>query len=108
VAGWAYEFSSARSLYEMPPILDQAGPWRWGIKDCAWYPDFVLCRPDGDVRICLYEQKPPGGPTYRCVVEIGHGARVPRSSIDPALVAALGRLPVTDLVEVEPGEWPFD
>jgi hypothetical protein len=44
MARCAYEFASTRSLYEMQPILDQAGPWRWGIKDCAWYPDFILCR----------------------------------------------------------------
>jgi hypothetical protein len=105
---WAYEFSSGRSLYEMEPILDQAGPWRWRVRDCAWYPDFLQCRPDDDVRICLSERKPPGGPGYRCMVEIAPRSRQHRASLDRILVGLLGKLPVTDLVEVEPGEWPFD
>jgi hypothetical protein len=103
---WAYEFSSDRSLFEMGTILDQAAPWGWGVKDCAWYPDYLVCRPAAGVRICIYEQNPPGGPGYRCHVEIRSAS--PRSAIDPTLVAALGRLPASDLVEVEAGEWPFD
>jgi hypothetical protein len=108
VTAWAYQFSCGRSLSEMEAILDRSGPWRWGIRDCAWYPDFLQCRPDDQVRICLYERKPPGGPGYRCLVEISSGSRQHRSSIDPVLVGLLGKLPVADLVEVEPGEWPFD
>jgi hypothetical protein len=105
---WAYEFSCARPLYEMQPVLDRAGPWRWGIKDCAWYPDFLLCRPHDGVRICLYERKPPGGPGYRCHVEVAAVSGQRRSTIDPVLVGLLEMLPVTERVEVEPGEWPFD
>ena len=48
---WAYEFTCERSLHEMATMLDGSGPWRWGVKDCAWYPDFILCRPLDGVRI---------------------------------------------------------
>jgi hypothetical protein len=107
VGAWAYEFSCERSLAEMEASLGGSG-WDWAIRDCAWYPDFLQCRPDGGVRICLYETKPPGGPGYRCLVEIAPGSRQERASIDPVLVGSLRALPVRDLVEVEPGEWPFD
>jgi hypothetical protein len=108
MGSWAYEFTCERSLYEMQETLDRAGPWRWGVKDCAWYPDFVLCRPCDGVRICLYEQKPPGGPGYRCHVEIAPGSGHQRSTIDPIVVRALDALPATGRVEVDPREWPFD
>jgi hypothetical protein len=106
--GWAYEFTCKRSLHDMATMLDQWGPWRWGVKDCAWYPDFIQCRPLDGVRICLYERTPPGGPGYRCHVETAGGAGPPRPAIDALLGELLDRLPVTDRVEVEPGEWPFD
>jgi hypothetical protein len=105
---WVYEFTCEHSLSEMESILDRAGPWRWGIRDCAWYPDFLQCRPHDGVRICLYERKPPGGPGYRCLVEIAAGSGQQRSAIDPILVRVLETLPATGLVEVESGEWPFD
>jgi hypothetical protein len=105
---WAYEFTGEPSLSEMEAILVQAGPWRWGIRDCAWYPDFLQCRPHDGVRICLYALKPPGGPGYRCLVEIAPVSGQQRPAIDAILVGLLERLPATDRVEVEPGEWPFD
>jgi hypothetical protein len=105
---WAYEFTCERSLFEMATALDRSGPWRWGVKDCAWYPDFILCHPHDGVRICLYERKPPGGPGYRCHVEIAGRGDPQRPAIDAVLVGLLDRLPVTDRVEVRAGEWPFD
>jgi hypothetical protein len=108
VTAWAYEFSCERSLAEMEPILDRSGPWRWTIRDCAWYPDFLQCRPQDDVRICLYERNPPRGPAYRCHVEIAPRTAAQRASIEPVLVGLLGKLPVDGLVEVDAGEWPFD
>jgi hypothetical protein len=41
-------------------------------------------------------------------VETAGGAGPPRPAIDALLGELLDRLPVTDRVEVEPGEWPFD
>ena len=108
MSAWAYEFSCDRSLSEMEPILDRSGPWRWRVRDCAWYPDFLQSRPYDDVRICVYERNPPGGPSYRSLVEIDPTSGRPRPTIEAVFVGLLGRLPARDLVEVPPVEWPFD
>jgi hypothetical protein len=103
---WAYEFSCPQSLDQMEPVLSQAGPWQWLVRDCAWYPDFLQCRrPDGG-RICVYAVDPPDGRVYRAHLEAGSAGR---PAVDPVFRALLGRLPVTGLAEVEAEEeWPFD
>ncbi len=108
MTSWAYDFSCERSLYEMAPILNQSGSWTWGVRDCAFYPDYLQCRPHADLRVCVYAVNPPWGPVYRCHVEIGSRSAERRETIEPILVALLGELPVRGLVEVEAGEWPFD
>jgi hypothetical protein len=108
VRAWAYEFACAKSLYEMEPLLHQAGPWRWAIKDCAWYPDFLQSRrPDGG-RICVYAVDPPDGRVYRAYLEAGPSAPGGRSAVDPVFRGLLARLPVTGLREIEAVDWPFD
>jgi hypothetical protein len=104
MTSWAYEFRCQNSLHEMERALNQSGPWEWRVRDCAWYPDFLQCRPQSGARICLYEIKPPGGAAgYRCQVEAGS-----KEGVDPILKEALGRLPIEGLKEIEAGEWPFD
>ncbi len=102
----AYQFSSNKSLYQMEPLLNQAGDWQWIVRDCAWYPDFLQCRPSAGVRICIYEVKPPGGPLYRVLVEIEPEAKNP--SVKGRFLELLEGLAVTGLVEIPAGAWPFD
>jgi hypothetical protein len=107
MTSWAYGFSCERSLYEMAPILNGCGPWTWGVRDCAFYPDYLQCRPHEDLRLCVYEVDPPGGPAYRCHVEIRSRTRR-REAVEPVLLALLGELPARSLIELEAGAWPFD
>jgi hypothetical protein len=108
MASWAYEFSCAKSLYEMAPVLNQAGPWQWGVKDCAWYPDFLLCRPQGGVQLCIYEVNPPGGPAYRSYAEIDPRTGLRREAIEPVLAKLLATVGAAGLTEIPAKEWPFD
>jgi len=108
VPAWAYEFRCDRSLYEMAPLFNQAGPWTWGVRDCAFYPDYLECRPGGGLRACVYEVNPPGGPAYRSYVEVRGTAGVDRATVDPVFLKLLGTLPVRGLAEIPADEWPFD
>ena len=87
----------------METILNEVGPWKWKIRDCDWYPDFLQCNPD-DVRICIYQE----GSLYRCLIESRSASDVQRSVYDPILLNLLNELPVNNLKEVESFEWPFD
>ncbi len=101
---WAYEFLCRESFSEMEEILNRSGPWDWKMRDCAWYPDFLQCRPQSGARICIYALKPPdGGSGYRCVIEADS-----RTEIDSVLKESLGKLLVENLREAEAYEWPFD
>jgi hypothetical protein len=106
MTAWAYEFGCEKSLYEMEPLLTQAGPWQWMVRDCEWYPDFLQSRrPDGG-RMCIYAVDPPDGRVYRAYLE---GGRAGRPKIDPPFRALLAGLPVTALTVIEPeSDWPFD
>jgi len=103
---WAYAFTCQKSLYEMAPALTGAGPWEWGVRDCAFYPDYLQCRPAPGIRICIYEVKPPGGPAYRSYVELR--GETERAAVDPVFLKLLGILPVAGLEEIPADEWPFD
>jgi hypothetical protein len=105
---WAYEFSCPKSLYEMGAMLTAAGPWQWGVRDCAFYPDYLQCRPAAGVRICVYEVNPPGGPAYRSYVEIRPPSPQERPDVEPGFRRLLGALPVSGLREIPATEWPFD
>lgn len=104
----AYEFACDRSLAEMAPLLTRAGPWTWSVRDCAWYPDYLQCRPEEGIRICVYEVNPPGGPAYRSLVEIRAGAGRGPDPVDRVFLELLDALPARAVVEIEAGEWPFD
>lgn len=41
MTSWAYAFRCAKSLPDLETALNQAGPWEWFLRDCAWYPDFL-------------------------------------------------------------------
>jgi hypothetical protein len=92
----------------MAPILSEPGPWTWGVRDCAFYPDYLHCRPHAGLQLCVYEVKPPGGPWYRCHVEILPPATDRRDAVEPVLLRLLATLPARRLVEIAGGPWPFD
>jgi hypothetical protein len=108
MAGRAYEFSCEKSLYQMEDLLTKQGPWAWRIRDCAWYPDYLMCRPDENVRICIYEVNPPGGLSYRCMIDAVRPSELQGSSIETVLLQILESLPAINRVEILCGEWPFD
>ena len=101
---WAYEFFCEKSIYEMETILNEAGPWEWRVRDCDWYPDFLQCNADREIRICIYKE----GSVYRCLVESRSKSDIERSTHDPALLGLLDKLHVRNLEEIESFEWPFD
>ena len=108
MTSWAYEFSSPKSLYAMETILNQAGPWPWRVRDCAWYPDYLQCRPGEGVRICIYEVNPPGGPLYRALVEVGQKSNAQGASLETAFRDLLAKVSAENISEIEAAEWPFD
>ena len=90
----------------MEPLLQQAGPWPWRVRDCAWYPDFLQAYPEKDVKICLYQVSVPRH--FRVLVEIHGPSATERSSLDPILLENLKKFSALEIVEVPPEEWPFD
>jgi hypothetical protein len=100
---WAYEFTCEKSCYEMEMILNEVGPWKWRIRDCDWYPDFLECH-SNDVRMCIYEQRG----LYRCLIESRSSSGVERALYDPMIVNLLNKIPINNLKEISSFEWPFD
>lgn len=105
---WAYQFDSDNSLYQMEPLLNSSGSWRWRVRDCAWYPDYLECCPQNGIRICIYELNPPGGPTYRSMVKIEDSSFIDRSAIEPAFLTLLQSAGAKNHSEIQADEWPFD
>lgn len=105
---FAHKFFCERSIYEMEDVLNSAGTWQWRVRDSAWYPDFLQCRPQKGIRSCIYSEEPPNGRSYRCHVEISTSSESERDSVEPVLLKLLEHLGVRELNEVEANEWPFD
>lgn len=108
---WAYEFFCEKSIYEMETTLNEVGPWEWRVRDCDWYPDFLQCNLDREIRICIYKE----GSVYRCLVESRSKSDVECSSIDSILFSSMNKLSIKNLTpkglfleEIKSFEWPFD
>ena len=57
---WAYEFTSAISLTELERSFNEAGPWRWEMRDSSWYGDYLVAKPASGVRIRIQDPKQSG------------------------------------------------
>jgi hypothetical protein len=95
---WAYAFRCATSLPDLETALNRAGPWEWFLRDCAWYPDFLQCRPAPGVLIQI--DSPKSG-SYRCLVVAGDGVGLSRKQIDETFAAILDKLGVGEKEEIE-------
>ena len=85
-----------KSLPDLETALNRAGPWEWFLRDCAWYPDFLQCRPAPGVLIQI--DSPKGG-SYRCLVVVGDGGS--RETIDGTLRGILKLVGVGEWEEIE-------
>jgi hypothetical protein len=95
----------------MEVILNESSPWKWRVRDCAWYPDFLQCNPEDGMRICIYKE----GSVYRCLVESRIKSDVELFTFDSVLIGSLTRLSCKEsnpkgllLEKIESFEWPFD
>jgi hypothetical protein len=51
----AYEFNCELSLEEMLGVLNKKGAWKWTMRDSYWYGDYLICRPEEDVRVRIHQ-----------------------------------------------------
>jgi len=95
---WAYSFRCPTSLHDLESALTHAGPWEWRVRDCAWYPDFLQCRPAANVSIQI--DSPEKG-NYRCLIVAGDGAGLSRKQIDETLRGIFEKVGVEEREEIE-------
>ncbi|HEX5035892.1 MAG TPA: hypothetical protein VFX30_01895 [bacterium] len=94
---WAYTFRCPTRLHDLEAALNAAGPWEWRLRDCAWYPDFLQCRPVADVSIQI--DSPKEG-DCRCLIVASDGAGLSREQIDRTLTGILEKVETGEREEI--------
>jgi hypothetical protein len=100
----AFAFSFEGTLEELRARLQAVGPWRWQLRDSAWYGDYLLAldRPDG-TRVRVYEDIPEEG---RFTIEILWYAQYGPIEVWEQVVDLIRDqiLPVVGVADVQPTE----
>ena len=124
---WAYAFACHRSLEAILSAWNDAGPWRWEMRDSHWYGDYLSVRPIAGVRARIHEafpapgDEPPlpgpgffarvwralgrplaGSERYSALLEIEPGSPATRAEIDGVLRGLLQRIGAKRVSEIEP------
>jgi hypothetical protein len=59
-SNWAYDFECDQPLERMLTAFNAAGPWRWELRDSAWYGDYLNTQPISGVRVRIHEYSQAG------------------------------------------------
>lgn len=112
-AYWAYDFVVPEpSIEDLLPVFNEAGPWRWQLRDSAWYGDYLNTRPADGVRVRVHEYPQLVEAGYRFVglrdkgfsalLQIAAESLATQAETDAIFRELLTRVHATDLTEIEP------
>lgn len=110
-AYWAYDFGCNRSLEEMLSVLNDAGPWRWELRDSAWYGDYLNTRPKEGVRVRIHQYPQTGEAGefvglreegFSALLKIEPESFVTKAEIDRTFRNLIEKINAEDIREIEP------
>jgi|GEM_PF-1243100 len=118
-AYWAYVFNCDKPIELILAAFNEAGPWRWGLRDSAWYGDYLNTQPIEGVRVRIHEFPSQAseagvfvGPGtvegirydrgYTALLQIRSESPATKAEIDAVLRGLLGRIHAENLREIEP------
>ncbi|MGH3086065.1 MAG: hypothetical protein ACRDSJ_01950 [Rubrobacteraceae bacterium] len=52
---WAYVFTCEEPIEAILAVCNEAGPWRWQLRDSAWYGDYLNTQPVEGLRVRIHE-----------------------------------------------------
>ncbi len=116
---WAYVFSSDKPIGLILAAFNEIGPWRWQLRDSAWYGDYLNTQPIEGVRVRIHEFPSQAseagvfvGPGdvegihyeqgYTALLQIGDDSPATRAEIDKVLRGLLESIGAQNIKGIEP------
>ena len=111
-AYWAYDFAFDRPIEEMLAVFNEAGSWQWGLRDSAWYGDYLNTRPLEGVRVRVhqYPQEPRPGVLFiglqdkgfSALLQIEAESTATQAQVEDGFRRLLTRINATNVTQIEP------
>ncbi|HXG67001.1 MAG TPA: hypothetical protein VNO70_18000 [Blastocatellia bacterium] len=116
---WAYVFTCDKPIEAILTAWNEAGPWQWGLRDSAWYGDYLNTRPAEGVRVRIHEfpsQASEAGPFlgpgtvegirydqgYTALLQIEAESSATKAEINEVLRGLLERINAEKIKGIEP------
>jgi hypothetical protein len=110
-AYWAYDFACDRPLEDLHAVFNEAGPWKWQLRDSATYGDYLNARLAEGVRVRVHEYPQAGEAGtfvglrhkgFSALLQIEAESLAAQSEVDSIFRALLSRVNAREIAEIEP------
>jgi hypothetical protein len=108
---WAYDFECDQPLERMLTIFTAAGPWRWELRESAWYGDYLNTQPRSGVRVRINEYPQAGEAGtfvglrekgFSALLQIRAESSATQTEVDETFRRLLATTGATKVKEIEP------